>query len=964
MRLLLRILLGLFLILLLAITGLVVALNTSAGRRFAEAEINKLAAPRVQIAGLAGHFPADIKLARLSVADADGTWLTGTALELRWHPLELLRGDVAVEALTATTITATRSPVPGKSNSGGGIALPNLRLDLARLEIGTLNLAPALAGESVALHVAGSAHLHNLTHGSMTLDATTPDGAAQYHLTAGIDPQTTSLSLHISEPPNGLLGHFAGPTVQAPLRLDATLSGPRQRAALNFTASLGNAKLNGTGTLGLEPKKSFADVVFTVPALAPFGVLAGKTIVGSTQMHLSVAQRPDGSASLSLTGTAALRALPATLQKFIGDSNEFSVFTTLRGKSVILDKLQITGADFAVHMSGTIARDSISLTTSAQIPQISVLSPEISGSVQESGTISGTPQDFATSTRLTGNIMAPDIRSAPFTIALDVQHLPRAPVGTLTGSGALENFPLKLDANLTRMADGTANLKIGTALWRSLNAQADLQLAPGATLPTGTAKFAVARLDDVSPFLPIKLHGAASGDFAYPGGDAFNLNFTTQHLVVMPQYGAIDGKLSAQGKLEAVAVTAQLQSTALFSAPARLALAGTLNIPARAAHLTSLSAAWHGLNTTLQGPADIETKPSIAVRHLALGLGTGRITLNGTLYPRVAATAQVQNLPASLTQLFAPTLNASGTLSASANLTGTPTEPGGTLSLDARALHLATGPAAALPPANLSGSATLAGKTTTLALKLTAGPHLNLAAQGSVPLQTTGAMNLHLGGHADLRLLDPILAEQGNVVRGVEQVDLTLTGTPLAPLATGNLTLANGVVQNIGSGLNLTKISARLLASGRTLTLQSLTATAGKGSITGHGTLDLAQPDLPISLALNATNATPISSDLVTATLDAALTLQGAVRGQMALAGKINIDKAEINIPHALPPSVANLPILYAGEKPPPPPAPPPPISLALDIRAANPIFVRGDGLFAELGGHLRLGGTAAAPDP
>jgi translocation and assembly module TamB len=35
-----------------------------------------------------------------------------------------------------------------------------------------------------------------------------------------------------------------------------------------------------------------------------------------------------------------------------------------------------------------------------------------------------------------------------------------------------------------------------------------------------------------------------------------------------------------------------------------------------------------------------------------------------------------------------------------------------------------------------------------------------------------------------------------------------------------------------------------------------------------------------------------------------------------------------------------------------------------LDVRARNQIFVRGDGLFAELGGHVHLGGTLAALDP
>jgi translocation and assembly module TamB len=39
-------------------------------------------------------------------------------------------------------------------------------------------------------------------------------------------------------------------------------------------------------------------------------------------------------------------------------------------------------------------------------------------------------------------------------------------------------------------------------------------------------------------------------------------------------------------------------------------------------------------------------------------------------------------------------------------------------------------------------------------------------------------------------------------------------------------------------------------------------------------------------------------------------------------------------------------------------------VRLDLTIRATNRIFVRGDGLFAELGGKLTISGTAADPDP
>ena len=68
MRRALYILLPLLLLPVLAVLGLCVTLNTGGGRHFAETEINRLAAPTLRITGLAGHFPADIRLATVTLA--------------------------------------------------------------------------------------------------------------------------------------------------------------------------------------------------------------------------------------------------------------------------------------------------------------------------------------------------------------------------------------------------------------------------------------------------------------------------------------------------------------------------------------------------------------------------------------------------------------------------------------------------------------------------------------------------------------------------------------------------------------------------------------------------------------------------------------------------------------------------------------------------------------------------------
>jgi translocation and assembly module TamB len=947
-----------------AVASVFIGLNTETGRDFAVKEINHFGAGQITVSDLGGHFPEDIKLGTVSVMDTKGVWLTGSNLELRWRPLDLLRRNLHIPALTAENITASRAPVAAPSNAKSGAPkIPDFHLNLDHFAVQTLDVGAALAGQDVTLNIAGDARLENLTHGSVNLTAHAAGGGA-YRLTATIDPKTVNTDLHISEPPDGLLGHFAGSKIHAPLTVDLTLAGPRDGAALHATASLGAAQLAAAGTLDLDPASPKADVVFTVPALAPVAALAGQRLGGNTTLHFIAAEQPDQSTNLSLDGDVALTQAPGQAAQLVGPNGHIALLLSIAHQAVNIQQLNVTGAGVSLAAAGSVAASGFDLNTALTLNNVASLSPGISGRLSESGNINGTGQDFAVNATLTGDIAAPKIPSGPFTIAINATHLPNTPTGTLTGSGALENSPLLLDAAFARNAAGATQVTINNALWRSLKATANVTLAPGDTLPTGTAKFAIGRLADFQAFAPLPLAGSINGDFAHMDASSFALNLTAANLRVAPSLGTINATLHANGPTDALGVTLTASIAKLMDVPARIAAAAALNLGTRSATLSAFTAAWHGLNPVLQGPAGITTRPGIAVHHLNLGLDGGRITLDGSLTPRLNAQAAVQNLPARLASLFAPGLTATGTLSATAALTGSLAAPAGRLTLNADAIHARTGPAAGLPPATLAASATLARQTANIDARLNAGPDIALHASGLVPMTATGPVNLHLTGATDLRLTDPILAAEGTVLRGVVTPDVTITGSAAAPSAAGTVTLAGGSVENIGSGLNLTKMSAALTGTGETITLEKFAATAGPGSITGHGGISMDQPGIPINFTLDATDATPISSDIVTENIDAALTLAGTLRGAMRLGGEVTINGANINIPKSLPASIANLPIINRGEPPPPSPPPPPNVSLDLLVRAADKIFVRGDGLFAELGGRLKITGTAADPDP
>ena len=209
-----------------------------------------------------------------------------------------------------------------------------------------------------------------------------------------------------------------------------------------------------------------------------------------------------------------------------------------------------------------------------------------------------------------------------------------------------------------------------------------------------------------------------------------------------------------------------------------------------------------------------------------------------------------------------------------------------------------------------------------------------------------------------------MLGAQGRQAKGQLALDLVATGTVRAPELGGTIRLTGGQVQDFAQGLRLTDIEALITAHGKSIDLDNFVAHAGPGTINASGSVGAFEPGLPVDLHITAHQARPLASDLLTAMLDMNLTIKGQAKSRIDADGLITIDKASINIPNGLPPSVAKLDVIRPGQKPPPPAAAStaPVIGLGLTLDAPGQIFVRGHGLDANLGGKLTVTGTSTAP--
>lgn len=106
---------------------------------------------RLQLEGVSGPHLGRLQAERALLRDAQGVWLRAEDVRLRWAPLALLTGEVAVELAAASRVEVLRRPELLPDTGGEGAKLD---FSLKRAAIGALRLAPGVAGETEALFTA------------------------------------------------------------------------------------------------------------------------------------------------------------------------------------------------------------------------------------------------------------------------------------------------------------------------------------------------------------------------------------------------------------------------------------------------------------------------------------------------------------------------------------------------------------------------------------------------------------------------------------------------------------------------------------------------------------------------------------------------------------------------------------------------------------------------------------------
>lgn len=362
---------------------------------------------------------------------------------------------------------------------------------------------------------------------------------------------------------------------------------------------------------------------------------------------------------------------------------------------------------------------------------------------------------------------------------------------------------------------------------------------------------------------------------------------------------------------------------------------------------------------------------------LVLNLGGGTATVTGKVGQTLDINANLSKVPVSLANSFAKGLDAAGSISGTAKVTGQPSSPSVAFNIDASGVQTSQTRGAGLSGLNVSSSGNFAGNRLAFDANISDGAGLGLKGGGSVTTAGTPALVLDFNGKVPFSFLASKLAAQGLGLTGTANVNVQVRGPASSPVIGGTVSTSGARLVDARSGLAVNDITADVSIGGGVARINRLTGTLStRGSLSASGTVGIKpEQGFPANLSIKLTDGRYTDGRVVTANLGGDLTIKGPLVSAPAIAGTVNLARTVITVPDKLPASLSALDVKHRN-------APAavraqdralnPPTSgggnsgsgLTLDVtvNAPNQIFIQGRGVDAELGGSLRLTGPAASP--
>ncbi|RYD67579.1 MAG: hypothetical protein EOP58_02780, partial [Sphingomonadales bacterium] len=204
----------------------VIALNTQPGRDLVARQLAKLTLAsglNFRIERIEGSLYGAMVLRGVQVRDTQGVFATAQEMRVDWRPFSYLSNHVDIRTLTSPEVKLARLPALKPSTDPNAPLLPDIDIDIGRLEIGRIDIAPAVSGQRHIGSLSGVVHLADgraqITANGGTIVAPGVAGGDRLSLKLDAVPAQNRLDigLKVDAPADGLVAGVAG--LDSPLAL-------------------------------------------------------------------------------------------------------------------------------------------------------------------------------------------------------------------------------------------------------------------------------------------------------------------------------------------------------------------------------------------------------------------------------------------------------------------------------------------------------------------------------------------------------------------------------------------------------------------------------------------------------------------------------------------------------------------------------------------------------------------------
>ena len=211
----------------------------------------------VNIVGFAGALSSQATIEQLTIADADGVWLTLEDIVLSWNRRALLRGAIDVQELSAARIIVDRAPLSedtGPAPEAQPFSLPELpvSISLDQLDIARIELGASFLGEPIVVSLTGDAQLGDGEGAANIVATRLGDKTGLFEINGSYVNATRVLDLllKLEEGPDGIAARLLDLPGRPAVALEIAGAAPLDDYAATLAiATDGQDRLSGTFAL-------------------------------------------------------------------------------------------------------------------------------------------------------------------------------------------------------------------------------------------------------------------------------------------------------------------------------------------------------------------------------------------------------------------------------------------------------------------------------------------------------------------------------------------------------------------------------------------------------------------------------------------------------------------------------------------------------------------------------------------